>query len=131
MIIPELKVGDKIQSEYFKYVRHHGMISGRDSWSFDYKRYYYNEDGSWNKIVIPREQMSGEIKDCEDNATAIFEVVEKTHYDTTNHYDHIVYDEYRVRKIGDDSYPIITVDFVNISIWDFPGELVNIIENGN
>ena len=115
-----LKVGDRIKCKHFVYVRDTSV-----GFIFDYRDYWFNEDGSWNKDVIPREEMEGRIKDDPTNANAWFEVIDRVH-------DNIIepYSLYLLKKVGDNSHPRIIIATGNIDKRWFDLELVE-IEYGN
>jgi len=115
-----LKVGDKIKSPQFKYVRDN---------HFDYQHYWYNPDGSWSKNVIPRKQMMGTIHDDESNSEAIFEVVAVQQIGAGRIHSDIMdsYEVYSVKKVGDDTYPILEIATTGIDRRHFPKDLIEVV----
>jgi hypothetical protein len=121
----KLKVKDQIKSNKFKYVRSFsGSTTDQCGFMFDYNNYYYNSDGSWNKSVIPREEMGGIIVDNESNSDAIFEIISVTTTEQTMIHNDVVdsYHIYQVKKIDDPKYPIITFADDGIDNRYFPME---------
>ena len=121
-----LKIGDKIRCKYFVYVRdlHMGFI-------FDYRDYWFNEDGSWNKNVITREEMEGRIKDDPTNADAWFEVIDVEETPGGRIHNEVVepYYLYLLKKVGDNSHPRITIATSGIDKRCFDFELIEICKN--
>ena len=123
-----LKVGDRIRCKYFVYVRDTSV-----GFIFDYRSYWFNEDGSWNKDVIPREEMGGRIKDDPTNADAWFEVIDVEEAPGGRVHNDIIepYNLYLLKKVGDNSHPRITIATGGgIDMRYFDLELVE-IEYGN
>lgn len=122
-----LKVGDRIKCKHFVYVRDtpYGFI-------FDYRDYWFNEDGSWNKSVITRDKMEGRIKDDSTNADAIFEVIDIEEAPGGRIHNDIIdpYVLYKLKKVGDKTYPTITIASSGIDKRYFNLDLVEIIKDG-
>ena len=122
-----LKVGDRIKCKHFVYVRDTSV-----GFIFDYASYWFNEDGSWNKDVIPREEMEGRIKDDPTNADAWFEVIDVEEAPGGRIHNDIIepYSLYLLKKVGDNSHPRITIATDGIDKRYFDLELTE-IEYGN
>lgn len=122
-----LKVGDRIRCKYFVYVRDTSV-----GFIFDYRSYWFNEDGSWNKNVIPREEMGGRIKDDPTNADAWFEVIDVEEAPGGRVHNDIIepYSLYLLKKVGDNGHPRITIATDGIDRRYFDLELTE-IEYGN
>lgn len=120
----KLKVGDRIKCKHFVYVRDtpYGFI-------FDYRDYWFNEDGSWNKNLITREEMEGRIKDDPTNADALFEVIDIEQAPGGRIHNDVIepYSLYLLKKVGDNSHPRITIATSGIDKRSFDLDLVEII----
>ena len=118
-----LKIGDKIKCKYFIYVRGSSFLG----YMFDYKNYYYDAEGNWNKSVIPREEMEGNIKDDPSNADAWFEVIDVEEHPGGRAHNDIIepYILYKVRKVGDNTHPIVTIATSGIDSRYFDLRLVD------
>lgn len=122
-----LKKGDIIKCDKFKYVRH---FTDNDTFIFDYKDYYYNEDGSWNKGCVTRERMDGEIIDDITNSEAEFKVIKSIKikpFIVMFNQKEPGYTIYYLRKISDNKYPIITMSDTNIDRTGFNLDYITII----
>lgn len=119
-----LKIGDKIKCKHFVYVRDTSI-----GFIFDYRSYWYNEDGSWNKNVITREEMEGKIKDDPTNADAWFEVIDVEDAPGGRIHNDIIepYSLYLLKKLGDNSHPRITIASSGIDKRHFDLDLVEVI----
>jgi len=122
----ELKIGDKMRCKYFVYVRDLPI-----GFIFDYRDYWFNEDGSWNKDVITREEMEGRIKDDPTNADAWFEVIDVKEAPGGSIHNDIIepYILYILKKVGDNSHPRITIATSGIDKRSFNFDLIEIVKN--
>lgn len=120
----KLKIGDKIKCKHFVYVRDISM-----AFIFDYRGYWYNEDGSWNKNIITREEMEGKIKDDPTNADAWFEVIDVKDVPGGRIHNDIIepYSLYLLKKVGDNSHPRITIASSSIDKRYFDLDLVELM----
>jgi hypothetical protein len=118
-----LKIGDRIKCKHFVYVRDTSI-----GFIFDYRDYWFNEDGSWNKSVITREKMEGRIKDDPTNADAWFEVIDIEEKPGGRIHNDVVepYYLYLLKKVGDNSHPRITIATSGIDKRSFNLELIEI-----
>ena len=118
-----LKVGDKMRCKYFVYVR-----DTLTEFIFDYRDYWFNEDGSWNKDVITRDKMEGRIKDDPTNADAWFEVIDIEQAPGGSIHNDIIepYSLYLLKKVGDNAHPRITIATSGIDKRWFDLELIEL-----
>ena len=106
----KLKLGDILESKMFKYIAYDFNSEGvRHSW-FDYKPYYWNKDGTWNKDTVERGYWHP-IKDCEDNNDSGFEVVKIIENAEGQNHNEIVEasQTYLLQKIKDPDYPLVSL----------------------
>ncbi len=120
-----LKIGDKMRCKYFVYVRDTDI-----GFIFDYRDYWFNENGSWNKNVIPREEMEGRIKDDPTNVDAWFEVIDVKEAPGGRIHNDIIepYKLYILKKVGNNSHPRITIATDGIDKRYFDFELIEIVK---
>ena len=123
-----LNVGDRIKCKHFVYVRDTPV-----GFIFDYRDYWFNKNGSWNKNVIPREKMEGIIKDDPTNADAWFEVIDVKKTGKGKIHNEIIepYMLYLLKKVGDNSYTRINIATSGIDKRYFDFKLIEIVKAKN